>query len=300
MKFLIIAATLALLFGGVRLAKASTNVTSTPCCHWAWNDAIGWIDFYNTQTVSITSQNLTGYASSSAGDISLDCHTTRNGNICKPDWGGTGSSDYQVTNDGNGYLSGWAWNDNYGWISFDCHNNNGCATSQYQVQVDPNTGNFDSTDGYIPKDDYAWNDVIGWISFNCDNNNGCSQSDYYVNTSWTTNATSGVLDSATFDTGIAQGAQFNSIMWQGSLPSSTTSVKLQLAVSNSSSGPWTFVGSDGTANSYYTPNGPGASLLLGYTFHNNYRYFRYRASLFSDPAQKLSPRVDDVIVNWSP
>ena len=148
---------LALLFlVGIRSADAATNISSIVTDHWAWNDVIGWMDFYNTNTVNVSSQNLTGYASSSAGDISLDCHTTRNGNMCN------GTNDYQVTNNGAGTLSGWGWNDQYGWISFDCHNNNGCGSSNYEVLIDPLTGDFSN---------YAWNDVIGWISF-CGNAGG--------------------------------------------------------------------------------------------------------------------------------
>lgn len=275
-------------FAGYRLASASTNVTSTTCCHWAWNDTIGWMDFYNTQTITVSSQNLTGYASSSAEDISLDCHTTRNGNICT-------TSNYQVTNDGLGNLSGWGWNDDYGWISFDCHNNGGCASSTYETYINANTGDFYG---------WAWNDTIGWFSFNCDQtaaggSNTCSTSNYKVNSSWIATSTSGTLDSSTYDTGVSAGAQLNSVIWQGNLPANT-SVKFQFAVSNSSSGPWTFVGSDGTSNTYYTPTGPGSSLPLSYSYHNNFRYFRYRTSLFSNQAQRISPRVDDVIVNWSP
>lgn len=265
---------------GAPPAHATTNISSNATAHWAWNDAIGWIDFYNTNSVTVSALGLAGYASSSAGDISLDCHTTSIGNICA-------TSNYQVTNDGAGNLSGWGWNDQYGWISFDCHNNSGCGTSNYQVYIDA-SGIFNN---------YAWNDLIGWISFNCGNYGGCPPT-YSVTTSWVAAPVTGVLDSATFDTGIASGAQLNSVLWHGSQPAGT-SVYFQFATSNSSAGPWNFIGTDGTPSTYYA-TGPDVSLKLNYAFFNDKRYFRYRVVLQSNVSQTLAPRVDDVLVNWSP
>ncbi len=265
----------------VFLAEAATNISSDTSSHWAWNDIVGWMDFYNTNTITVSSQGLTGYASSSAGDISLDCHTTSAGNICS-------QSNYRVTNDGSGSLTGWGWNDTYGWISFDCNNNGGCAQSNYRVYID-GSGNFHN---------YAWNDQVGWISFNCDNNGGCGTSNYKVLTSWVATSAVMTLDSTAYDTGVITGAQLNSVLWHGDLPSGTA-VRFQFAVSNSSSGPWNYMGTDGTSNTYYN-TGPDASLRLDYLLFNNSRYFRYRIFLVSDQAQRLSPRVDDVIVNWSP
>ena len=261
---------------------AATNINSATAEHWTWSDLIGWFDFYNTNSITVSSQKLTGYASSSAGDLSLDCATTRIGNIC-------GTSNYSVTSDGAGNLSSWGWNDVYGWFSFDCHNNNGCGSSNYEVLINSSNGIFTG---------YAWNDVIGWISFNCSNYSGCGASQYSVITNWIASAATGTLDSTTFDTGVASGSQLNSVLWHGSQPAGTA-VRFQLATSNASSGPWTFVGSDGTSNSYYA-TGPDLSLIFGYTPHNNFRYFRYRVLLLSNVNQTLTPRVDDVIVNWSP
>ncbi len=269
------------LFIFTNIAESATNISASSTSHWAWSDFIGWLDFYNTNTITVSSLNLTGYASSSAGDISLDCHTTRSGDICA-------SSNYQVTNDGSGNLSNWGWNDQYGWFSFDCNNNSSCATSNYRVYIDAN-GNFQN---------YAWNDTIGWISFNCANTGTCGSSDYRVLTTWTATSAVATLDSTTYDTGSTTGAQLNSVLWHGDLPSGTA-VRFQFAVSNSSSGPWSFMGTDGTSNTYYN-TGPDASLKLDYSLFNNVRYFRYRISLISDQSQRLSPRVDEVLINWSP
>ncbi|MBI4085991.1 MAG: hypothetical protein HY433_01960 [Candidatus Liptonbacteria bacterium] len=280
--FLLVVATLNI-FILANVAESATNISATTTAHWAWNDLVGWMDFYNTQSITVGPQNLTGYASSSVGDISLDCHTTRNGDICSQ-----GNGNYQVTNDFIGNLSGWGWNDQYGWISFDCNNNSGCGQSNYRAYIDGG-GNFQN---------YAWNDAMGWLSFNCDNVGGCAASNFRVLSSWTATTTTGYLDSSTYDTGATNGAQLNSVLWRGNLPSGTA-VRFQFATSNASSGPWTFVGADGTSGTYYN-TGPDLSLRLDYTLHNNRRYFRYRVTLVSDYAQQLTPRVDDVIVNWSP
>jgi len=278
-----------LFFSYAELARAATNISPNTTEHWAWSDLIGWIDFYNTNSIVVSDSQLTGYANSSVGDISLDCATTRNGNICP-----LGQSDpryYRVTNDGAGNLSRWGWNDAVGWVSFDCANH-GCGIS-YRVYIDPS--------GYFHN--YAWNDVVGWISFNCNDPNPptgiCGISNYKVVTSWTSTSTMGWLESSTFDTEVPAGAQINSVLWQGNQPVATT-VKFQFAASNSSSGPWVFSGTDGTSNTYYDPMGPNSSLKLDYSLYNNKRYFRYKVFLTSNSNSTISPSVDDILINWSP
>ena len=266
-------------------AHAATNISSSTSQHWAWNDVVGWIDFYNTNTITVSGSGLTGYASSSAGPISLDCHTSPSGNICS-----SGNGNYQILNDGTGNLSGWAWNDSVGWISFWCGDAGVCGTSPYRVTID-SSGNFHG---------YAWNDLVGWISFNCSDPGLCGTSNYLVNTSWTVSAATGTLDSTTFDTGVTNGAQLNAIIWQGSQPVGT-SVGFQIAVSNASSGPWNFTGPSGSSATTWSSSGPGVPIPLAvYTAYNNYRYFRYRVILTSNTSQTATPRVDDVMISWSP
>ncbi len=116
----------------------------------------------------------------------------------------------------------------------------------------------------------------------------------------------GTLDSATFDTGVASGTALNSFMWQGTLPLGT-SVGFQFAVSNSSSGSWTYYGLNGDTSSYFTGQ-PNTSISLkttnplpdGRSFFSGYRYFRYRATLYADSNQSYTPVVTRVTVNWSP
>lgn len=277
-----------------RVVEAATNIVAVPTTdHWAWNDIVGWTDFYNTNTASVLDTQLIGYASSSVGDISLDCATTRNGSVC-------GTSNYGVYNDAIGDLSGYGWNDTYGWVSF-CGGLSTITcpgTIAYQAQIDPLTGIFKGN-SY----NYAWNDIAGWISFNCQNGGPggssiCATSPYRVVTTWRAAPTTGTLDSTTYDTAVSQGAQLNSLLWHGSLPPGT-SVGFQVATSTSPSGPWNFAGSDGTSNTYYTA-APGVSAPLDYILFAGARYFRYRVTLFSDLAKTVSPRVDDVIINWSP
>jgi sugar lactone lactonase YvrE len=282
----------------------NTNISSSSSQHWVWNDNIGWIDFYDTQNIIVSSTNLTGYASSSVGSISLDCGTAPNGsggeqNICA-------KSNYGVSNDGNGNLAGWAWNDTYGWISF-CGNNSGGGSTwtgsswvcpsgpTYQVLISPSTGVFSG---------WAWNDNIGWISFNCSNTGTCTggatSSQYDVVTAWTAvgTTTTGMLDSETFDTGVSTGAQINSIIWQGSAPASTT-VGFQFAVSSSSSGPWTFAGPDGTSGTTYTGIAGLPITLTNYSSLAG-RYFRYRVILRTNPTGTATPQVQGISVSWSP
>lgn len=284
-----------LVFCFASVALASTNIVASPYeSRWAWNDTIGWIDFYSTGTVTVLSPGLQGYADSDADVVSLDCATSPAGDIC------LSGSDYQVINNGSGDLSGWAWNDAVGWISF-C---GGSSVSNcpggvsYRVLIDPVTGIFSG---------WAWNDIVGWISFNCADpgvSGICGTSNYDVETTWAATSTSGYLDSSTFDTGVSGGAQINSVIWQGSMPSpiDTSSVSFQFAVSDSSSGPWDdadYHGPDGTNATYYETTSANSPYAIDYVLHNNARYFRYRITLTTNQTQTSSPRVDSVSVNWS-
>lgn len=279
-------------FGYVQLAMATSNIVTSPSTsRWAWNDVIAWIDFYNNNNgANVLETNLQGYASSSMGEVALDCATSPKGDICDP-------YIWKVLNDGAGRLFGWAWNDAVGWISF-CGGQSSadCPGSvSYRVLVNGATGDFTG---------YAWNDAVGWISFNCVGlpehcNGGATQ--YKVATIWAATSTTGYLDSSTFDTGVSGGAQINSVSWQGSMPAPADGsfVAFQFAVSNSSGGSWNYQGPDGTANTYYMTYAANSPYIVSYTLHNNMRYFRYRITLVSNQPQTFSPRVDNVSVNWS-
>lgn len=53
-------------------------------------------------------------------------------------------------------LTGWAWSETFGWISFNS-TDSGAGGGPYSVTVDDTTGNWSG---------YAWSEYLGWISFN--------------------------------------------------------------------------------------------------------------------------------------
>lgn len=281
-KYIILAiAVSCLIFLGFRVFSATT-INSTPYNYYAWNDIIGWIDFYNTPgTIYLSPSKLTGYANSDIGYIAFDCETSPNPPVdCS-----TTFSSWQTTRSGS-YLSGWAWNDQIGWISMDCNNTSSCLTSNYQVSVSGNE--------FIG---WAWNDVVGWISFNCSNTGTCATIDYKVKYLPETAGEANLI-SSTFDTGATGGVVFNTLLYQGTKPIGTE-VKFQLAVSDSADGPWNFSGFDGTDTSYYTPTGPGIPVVLNASLYKNKRYFRYKIFLTTDLGQSVSPEITKVVVTWS-
>jgi len=84
-------------------------------------------------------------------------------------------------------LSGYAWSDNIGWISFNCQEGGPggsdiCGTSDYKVSVNFTTGLFSG---------YAWSDNIGWVSFNSTDLAGCPSAPCEARISTTTGEVSG-------------------------------------------------------------------------------------------------------------
>jgi hypothetical protein len=307
----------------IQKVRGATNIVSSPTTNrWAWNDIIGWIDSFSTNRTWVTSAEIQGYASSTAiGDIAFNCDPNTGdppGSTGAPA-GSNCSINYKVSNDGGGNLSGWAWSDTIGWISF-CGNSSGGSTwngsawvcpasSTYQVKIN-SSGLFSG---------WAWNDVVGWISFNCnqlETGDTCGTSNYKTQTVWNPTAEEGSLISSTFNTGVTSGAAFNYILWRGSRNSG--SVSFQLAASNCAngatdlstcvvnvgwggtkvSGDGAFVGSDGTSSSRYSP--ADADIPAKISNINNKGYFRYKIFISTDAGRTASPTVTDVIVNWSP
>src|SRR3989338_4728072 len=136
----------------VGVAYAAPNID--PTYRWAWNDVIHWMDFRHAEypNVEVLSSEWRCYASSSVGYISLNCASGPPGSNC--------AVDYKVKNNSSGQLSGWAWSEAIGWISFTCdhtadgtaapNNLNICKTSNYGVSII--NGDFTG---------YAWNEGIG-------------------------------------------------------------------------------------------------------------------------------------------
>lgn len=102
----------------------------------------------------------------------------------------------------------------------------------------------------------------------------------------------GILESSTFDTGSDQ-VVYNWISWNGIEPTNTD-IRFQIATSPNLTGPWNYVGPDGTSATYYTTS----SENINYTFHENQRYFRYKLYLESDAAWQV-PILEDVIISYS-
>ncbi|MEK7479593.1 MAG: hypothetical protein AAB634_03620 [Patescibacteria group bacterium] len=306
-------------FGASADQNPGTNISSDATRQVAWSDLSGWWNFHTAHTAHVRGTYLTGYANSSIGDISLDCATTRNGNIC-------GASNYGICNGpgphntdgtctyGNGFgiLYGYAWNDSIGWISFNCDQSsfhggdpsyNNCLDSNYRVEVDGDSGDFSG---------YAWNDVEGWISFNGPG--------YGVETDWRSTSTLGFLESSVFDTEALGGVVLNSIIWQGTQPGGGGSVDFQVAVSNCpngatnppdcTTGTWGFVGPDGTNETHYGAEcpsvgisspaaGPNRAICIDPNQTLNFRYLRYKVRLKSNLTQTESPVITDIVLNWS-
>lgn len=64
-------------------------------------------------------------------------------------------------------VSGWAWSENIGWISFNCTNSPGlCDLVNYGVNV--------ATSGDLSG--FAWSETVGWISFNSADITSCPSS----------------------------------------------------------------------------------------------------------------------------
>jgi uncharacterized repeat protein (TIGR01451 family) len=109
----------------------------------------------------------------------------------------------------------------------------------------------------------------------------------YVNNGF---ALSGNLVSSLKDSNPAIGftPAWTTLSWTGSAPTDTT-LRFQAAASNSPSGPFNFVGPDGTAGTFFTTSGASLS-----QFDGN-RYLKYKAYL-STTNSTVTPTLNDVTV----
>lgn len=83
------------------------------------------------------------------------------------------TSDTEASSSHN--MSGFAWGDNIGWVSFNCTTPlaGGCGSSNYGVNLDPLTGNFSGYAWANPQDSIAPTNNIGWVAFNASEVAGC-------------------------------------------------------------------------------------------------------------------------------
>lgn len=104
---------------------------------------------------------------------------------------------------------------------------------------------------------------------------------------------SGYLISSTLDTGSP--SNFHQLLWQPQNQPPETgsdSVKFQIATNNDKS-TWNFVGSDGTAGSFYTLATPEINSI-----HNGDRYLRYKA-LLNTASTTFTPNVAEVAFTFT-
>ncbi len=301
---------------------------------WAWNATVGWIKFLTTDNsavvlTTVTPYELRGYAQSdNIGNVYLDCATY---NLVKPATLNCGSGGlnpesplWKITWDWDGVtgsrnLQGYAWNDQVGWISFNCKDDHDDVTpgtqskcaidggTDYAVHIaSPNASNIAELQGF------AWNESIGWISFNCTNDHdgstpgtqmACSTptglDNYRVKTAVPPPPSKkGVLISRAIDSGIVGGAQWNSIVLNGARNSGTVQLWVASGVTagdlpTSATVPptdtrWKEVLGDFFLN----------PISLPFSDHHNKRYFRYMISL--EDNSPPYPQIEDVIIHWSP
>jgi uncharacterized repeat protein (TIGR01451 family) len=123
---------------------------------------------------------------------------------------------------------------------------------------------------------------------------GVSTADMVFTTYVTTPVTyqaSGNYVSSVKDSGAVVGSNPNwtTLTWNNSALPSGTSIKFQAAGSNSASGPFNFVGPDGTASTFFTTSGASLSQF------NNSRYLKYKA-LLATTVNTNTPTLNDVTV----
>ncbi|OGY88901.1 MAG: hypothetical protein A2677_02690 [Candidatus Komeilibacteria bacterium RIFCSPHIGHO2_01_FULL_52_14] len=109
-------------------------------------------------------------------------------------------------------------------------------------------------------------------------------------------AASGSLTSSIFDNGAPTNFYHLVVRPEGQpVQTGTDPVRIQIASSltNTATTTWTFVGPDGTTNTYYTPNNNTLS-----SAHNDDRYIRYRIQLFTADTA-YTPNVSDTAISFA-
>ncbi|MCA9374575.1 hypothetical protein KC725_05445 [Candidatus Peregrinibacteria bacterium] len=120
---------------------------------WVWDTNLGWVSLYCADELG----NGAPYE-----NLGISC----------------GNVQYGVTMEGSGganpgRLSGFAWSDNAGYISFNCANTGTCGTSNYYVEVETSQGpclgqifSGSPPAGCVARANestFAWSDNVGWV-----------------------------------------------------------------------------------------------------------------------------------------
>ena len=208
----------------------------------------------------------------------------------------TSPIDLQILNSGfmNGFLHLWQENST---SSIDHLVGLEQVNKNYTVKVDNNL---------LPHNPFNSGD-IGEITFNRTDSGDWET--YTIN--FTIYPTDGsALELNPFDTNISSGVAFNSIMWEGSQPELDGEANctgpdykcalFQIATSNSSDGPWDYLGPDCTAQTYYSPDPDTPQEIGCFTDHYNQRYYKIKIILYPESDKNITPEVEKVIVNYAP
>lgn len=187
----------------------------------------------------------------------------------------------------------WGWTDNSAYESWNRLKVGGTTT-----EVATTTGNSKLESGLTPGNNYCRYVTAYEVSpaGESDPSDPNGQAGVCVN-SGASYQTTGSLESPIFDTRQIGGASYQYVMWRGDKPSGT-SVDFQFASSNSTSGPWTYVGSDCLPSSSYSNVLFDTPLMITQACHTGQRYFRYLVKLNGDGLN--TPIIRDIILGWSP
>lgn len=137
---------------------------------------------------------------------------------------------------------------------------------------------------------FVYEDQYYWDNSNVDNNS--PSGDLKLKKVGNSYQSPGLLESSTFDLGPS--STYRNIVWEPLSQPVSTSIKFQLATSNTSTpSQWNFVGPDGTVSTYYTTT---SSLI--YNGHNGQRYLRYKAYLETQDSSK-TPQLSEVLLTYT-
>jgi len=169
------------------------------------------------------------------------------------------------------------------------------------------------------QDDWSGGSGVGGPTPN-PNDKYATSTNVYISTvkqiTMATTTSDGILTSSILDTGVSNGAGFNSLLWQGDLGTGGA-VRFQIAFSNSSSTLDTYYGcisapteclnpSNWITNSdwslFYSLDNDTSLIFpttstIGFASPQNKRYIRYKVNLSTS---STTPQVDDIIINWNP
>jgi len=278
--------------------KVTNNPTTGQLAGWAWSDQIGWISFSCDHTADGTpSPYNTSTCPTSNYGVSITI--SESGTHCAsiPSLPPTTCGDF----------NGWAWNDVIGWISFNCVNpvpgfpSGTCGTIQYKVKTSWEPPPPSLPDGSLTSSIFDTQAVQGAAI-----NTIMWRGDLPTNTAVKFQIASSNCDNGSLNPPPTCTITLPAVGWNFD-----DTGACNLTVDSCFVGPG---GSSDKLNDFYAPP-PPFNIISGNTgysnpapinqlHHNNKRYVRYRIlfqacnSPTCTPPQ--SPKVDDIIINWSP